>query len=112
MSTPRAWIVTLLIFAVPLPAPADVSAKTQAFPGIMTYSETRTEPPTRMFVAVIDLKNPKVHLRVVAGGADPDGSGKWETTLMTPTEIAAREHFDLVVNGDFFAADRGEGRGG
>jgi exopolysaccharide biosynthesis protein len=35
---------------------------------------------------------------------DPDGPGEWETTLMTPTRIAAREKFDLVVNGDFFSA--------
>jgi exopolysaccharide biosynthesis protein len=66
--------------------------------------ETRTNPPTRMFIAQVDLANPKVQLRVAAGGPDPDGPGKWQTTLMRPTGIAAREKFDLVVNGDFFAA--------
>lgn len=73
-------------------------------PGIFIHSETRTNPPTRMFVAVVDLKNPKLRLRVAPGGPDPDGPGKWETTLMEPTKIAEREKFDLVINGDFFKA--------
>lgn len=83
---------------------ADVSATNRPFPGITYYSETRTLPATRMFVAEIDLTNPKVRLRVSPGGPDPDGSGPWQTTLMQPTKIAAREGFDLVVNGDFFRA--------
>ena len=57
----------------------------------------------RLFIATIDLTNPKVHIRVSPGGPDPDGPGHWETTLMRPTAVAAREGFDLVVNGDFFA---------
>lgn len=74
------------------------------FEGVFCYSETRTEPPTRLFVAEVDLTNPNVHLRVAPGGPDPDGPGPWQTTLMEPTRIAAREGFDLVVNGDFFEA--------
>jgi len=81
---------------------ADVSSTNQPFPGITYYSETRKEPPTRMFVAEIDLTNPKVRLQVSPGGPDPDGAGPWQTTLMPPTKIAARDGFDLVVNGDFF----------
>ena len=76
----------------------------QPFAGIVFISETRTNLPERLFVAQIDLTNPKLHLRVAPGGPDPDGPGKWETTLMQPTKIAAREKFDLVVNGDFFKA--------
>jgi len=74
------------------------------FAGVTYYSETRTNPPTRLFVAEVDLTNPKLHLRVAPGGPDPDGPGKWQTTLLEPTKIAAREKFDLVVNGDFFRA--------
>ena len=74
------------------------------FPGITCHAEIRTNPPTRLFVAEVDLANPKVHVRVAPGGPDPDGPGKWQTTLMNPTKIAAREGFDLVVNGDFFQA--------
>ena len=55
-----------------------------------------------MFVAEIDLTHPKVRLRVSPGGPDPDGDGPWQTTLMQPTKIAARDGFALVVNGDFF----------
>jgi exopolysaccharide biosynthesis protein len=50
------------------------------------------------------LTDPKLHVRVAPGGPDPDGPGKWQTTLLEPTKIAAREKFDFVVNGDFFKA--------
>jgi exopolysaccharide biosynthesis protein len=66
------------------------------------FSETRTQPPTRIFAAFIDLTQPGLRLRVSPGGPDPDGDGPWQTTLMRPTEIAARDGFDFVVNGDFF----------
>jgi len=56
----------------------------------------------RLFVVKVDLSNPDLSVRVSPGGPDPDGDGEWETTLMRPTAIAARERFDLVVNGDFF----------
>jgi exopolysaccharide biosynthesis protein len=88
------------------PAHAEFTATNQLLPGIIYYSETRTNPPTHLFVAEIDLTNPKLHLRVSRGGADPDGDGKWQTTLMLPTEVAAREHFNLVVTGDFFEANK------
>lgn len=77
-----------------------------SWPGISVNSETRSNPPTRIFVAQIDLMNPKIHLRVCRGGPDPDGPGKWQTTLMRPTDIAVREGFDFVINGDFFRANR------
>jgi exopolysaccharide biosynthesis protein len=85
---------------------AEISVINQPFSGIVIHAETRTNPPTptRLFVAEIDLTDPRVRLHVAPGGADPDGPGKWETTLMRPTKIAAREKFDLVVNGDFFNA--------
>ena len=97
----------VMIFLFPAgAAKAEVSARTQPFSGISYYAETRTSPPQLLFVAEVDLQNPKVHLKVAPGGPDPDGDGKWETTLMPPTEIAAREHFDLVINGDFFDANQ------
>jgi exopolysaccharide biosynthesis protein len=80
------------------------SATNHPFEGVVCYSETRKEPPTRLFVAEIDLTNPNLRLRVAPGGPDPDGAGPWQTTLMTPTRIASRDGFDLVVNGDFFEA--------
>lgn len=97
----------LLAFALlhcALRASGEVSVTNEALPGVFIHSETRTNLPTRLFVAEVDLKNPRLRLRVSPGGPDPDGPGKWQTTLMPPTKIAAREKFDLVVNGDFFKA--------
>jgi len=94
------------IFALALLSPAygETSPTNHPFPGIAVYSERRVQPPTRLFVAEIDLTNPNVHLRVAPGGPDPDGPGPWQTTLLPPTRIATREGMDLVVNGDFFRA--------
>jgi len=83
---------------------ADTAVTNQLCPGVRYFSETRTAPPTRLFVAEIDLTNPLVQIRVARGGPDPDGPGPWQTTLMPPTKIGAREGFRLVVNGDFFRA--------
>ena len=94
----------LALLLLAFPVWAEVSSTNRSFPGIAYYSETRKQPPTRMFVAEIDLTNPKVRLQVSPGGPDPDGDGQWQTTLMPPTKIAARDGFDLVVNGDFFRA--------
>jgi exopolysaccharide biosynthesis protein len=58
----------------------------------------------RLYVAEVDLKKTNLHIRVSRGGPDPDGPGKWQTTLLEPTKIAAREGFDFVINGDFFRA--------
>lgn len=100
----RALRLLLLIALVKFAgaARAEISVTNEPVQGIFIHSETRTNPPTRLFVATIDLTNPRLHLRVAPGGPDPDGTGKWETTLLEPTKIAAREHFDFVVNGDFF----------
>ena len=96
------FVFVLLCFVCS--ASGEVSATNEALPGVFIHSETRPNPPTRLFVAEVDLKNPRLHLRVAPGGPDPDGPGQWQTTLMTPTKIAAREKFDFVVNGDFFKA--------
>ena len=95
-----AFVLLRFIFS----ANGEMSATNEALPGVFIHSETRTNPPTRLFVAEVDLKNPRLHLRVSPGGGDPDGPGKWQTTLLQPTKIAEREKFDFVVNGDFFKA--------
>ncbi len=98
-----------LIMILALIVEAGFSSKGQtvtnyALPGITCLSEVRANPPQRLFIARVDLTNPHLHFRVAQGGPDPDGPGEWETTLMEPTRIAGREHFSLVVNGDFFLA--------
>jgi exopolysaccharide biosynthesis protein len=95
-------ILALLNFL--FPANAELSPTTEPVPGIFIHSETWTNPPTRLFVAVVDLTNTNLHLHVAPGGPDPDGPGKWQATLLEPTKVAAREKFNLVVNGDFFIA--------
>lgn len=101
VSTCRALLCALLMAGL-LPGYADIFPTNRPFAGVVHFSEARTNPPTRLFVAEVDLKNPTVQLRVARGGEDPDGAGPWQTTLMQPTKIAAREGFALVVNGDFF----------
>ena len=101
------WLLPTLIAVIKFfsaTAVAEISVTNNPFACVKMFSETRTNPPTRLFVAEIDLTNPRAHLHVSPGGADPDGSGKWQTTLMQPTRIAQREKFLLVVNGDFFIA--------
>jgi len=101
----RGWVSHFLFgLLLVCSARAEISSTNRPFPGVAYYSETRTQPPTRMFVAEIDLTNPNVRLQVSPGGPDPDGDGPWQTTLMQPTKIAGRDGFDLVVNGDFFRA--------
>ncbi|HEX5220009.1 MAG TPA: phosphodiester glycosidase family protein [Verrucomicrobiae bacterium] len=106
----RGWVSQLLLGLVLVgTVRGEISSTNRPFAGITYYAETRTQPPTRMFVAEIDLTNPNVRLHVSPGGPDPDGTGPWQTTLMQPTRIAARDGFDLVVNGDFFRIKEAEG---
>lgn len=98
------FLLGLIAAVLPGRSQAEILVTNHPFAGVAVYSETRTNPPTRLFVAEVDLTNPQVRLRVSRGGPDPDGDGEWQTTLMQPTKIAAREGFDLVVNGDFFKA--------
>lgn len=97
-------LLSAVVWLTAVHASAEISATTEVLPGVRVYGETHTNPPTHFFVAEVDLKNPRLHLRVSRGGPDPDGPGKWQTTLMEPTRIANREGFDFVINGDFFKA--------
>src|SRR5580700_6693112 len=97
------WTALTALALAQCSAAAEIAAS-QPPAGIVLSSETRTNPPERLFIAQDDLTNPRLHVRVAPGGPDPDGPGKWQTTLMQPTKIAEREKFDLVVNGDFFTA--------
>ena len=63
-----------------------------------------TDPVEQIYIARIDLSDPDVDVRVSAAGPDPDGEESYQTTLQVPSVIAAREHFEVAVNGDFFAA--------
>jgi exopolysaccharide biosynthesis protein len=82
------------------------------YPGVTVWQEVRTDPPQRLMWAMVDLAEPRVSVHVSRGGADPDGEGPWQTTLMPPTAIAKREGFELAVNGDFFSVKKQEGGAG
>ena len=74
--------------------------------GPITYQHfTRHNPNQAIYVARVNLADPRVAVRVSPGGPDPDGVGPWVTTLLPTSEIAERDHFDLAVNGDFFEAE-------
>jgi len=94
------------LFVLTLLVPVSVQAEfpfARPYPAVTFKQEARTDPPQRIYVARIDVTNPMVQVRVSRGGADPDGDGKWTTTLMRPTKVAEREGFDIVINGDFFS---------
>ncbi|HUS20300.1 MAG TPA: phosphodiester glycosidase family protein [Terriglobales bacterium] len=74
--------------------------------GVVYTAEKRTNPPEEIHAVTVDLN--KVRVRTVPAGPDPDGPGKWQTTLMPTSKIAQREEFDIAVNGDFFAIPRGK----
>src|SRR5436190_31816 len=79
------------------------------YPGITLRQEVRKDPDAqRLFWANIDLADPHVSFHVSRAGPDPDGDGKWQTTLMPPSQIAQREGFELTVNGDFFVVKKDE----
>ena len=66
--------------------------------------EQRALANQRVWVARVDLSDANLDVRVSRGGDDPDGEGPWQTTLLPLSQIAGREHFELAINGDFFAA--------
>jgi hypothetical protein len=75
----------------------------------VTYHfQKQTDPREEVHTVVIDLSDKKPVIHVSAAGPDPDGPGKWQTTLMPASEIAAREDFDIAVNGDFFSIPHGK----
>src|SRR5687768_5983998 len=92
----------LLFFAIPLRAnPPALPA-----PGISYELEIQQDPPQRLHWLTIDLADPRWKTHVSPGGADPDGPGAWQTTLMRPSAVAARDRLDIAVNGDFFSVKR------
>ena len=64
----------------------------------------RRDPNFSIHVVTIDLTDPGVSVRVARGGPPPADGDPWDTTLLPPSEIAGREHFDIAINGDFFDA--------
>ena len=104
MNRTRAQIVAfpcILCFAA-------LAARAREFPATRPYGPVvyqlveQADPPQRIHVIAVDLTSRDVKVRVSRGGPDPDGNGKWTTTLLRPTAIAEREGFEVTINGDFF----------
>lgn len=69
-------------------------------------SETRNDPPMRLWSVQIDLKDPRTKVQVLGGGEDPDGPGEWQTTLAPVPAIVEKNDLDLAVNASFFGVDK------
>ena len=100
----KLFVLSLLISPLVASAAIPTSQPSRPYKSVRyQYEQIDSAVPQKIYAAFIDLTDPKVQVRVSRGGPDPDGPGKWETTLMPPTKIADREGFDVVVNGDFFS---------
>lgn len=92
------WAVVLLLAG----CAAARRPVTQPFAGVSYEHQTEKFPPQQIHVVSIDLADPHVSLHVVRE-PDPDGDGPWQTTLARTSELAAQNHLDVAINGDFFA---------
>ena len=100
------WIASILIALSAAQFASAEMIEKRPYPAVVYQQIDQADPPRKIFVANIDLKNPDVQIRVSRGGDDPDGAGEWETILQPPSKIANREKFDIVINGDFFSAEK------
>jgi exopolysaccharide biosynthesis protein len=89
----------ILWLGLALAAAAELPASPVSYQHIV-----RRSPNFSIHVVTIDLADPRVTVRVAPGGPAATNGPAWVTTLLPPSEIAAREHFDTAINGDFFAA--------
>jgi hypothetical protein len=97
-------LLWLAIFCAPTTRPAtQPTTRSATFP-IDYRHVVRNDPPLHLHIATVDLTDRRVHVRVCGGGADPDGDGRWQTTLATVRDIATRDRLDLAVNGSYFSA--------
>lgn len=66
----------------------------------------RHQPNFSIFEVWLDLADGRVQGRVVRGGPAPEQQTNWVTRLLPVDEVAAREGFDVAINGDFFDAEK------
>jgi exopolysaccharide biosynthesis protein len=59
-----------------------------------------------IFVVTVDLRQRDASVEVAPSGDDPDGQGKWQTTLDETPDVAERAGFEVAVNGDFFGVEQ------
>jgi hypothetical protein len=97
-------VVNLLVFLSCFIGTARAEFPTSQPYRAVTYEhEKRTGLYMSLYAVTADLSDPRMRVRIVRGGEDPDGPGPWQTTLMTVRQIAEREKFDVAVNASFFS---------
>ncbi len=79
---------------------ATTRTTTRPWEGVSYTHETRSDPPLHLHWVRIDLAGGAAVV-VRPAGADPDGAGPWQTTLLPVRAIARRDQLDIAVNGDF-----------
>lgn len=104
MNTAARRVFPLALAALALPCLAE--EPTHPYPGVTVQHVEQAEPREQIFTAIVDLRASHAVVRTPRAGADPDGDGPATTTLQPTTAIAAREKFDLAVNGDYFVVVR------
>jgi exopolysaccharide biosynthesis protein len=83
---------------------ATAQTPSSSSPPVAYQHIVRRDPNYSLHIVRVNLKDPRVSVRVSRGGLDPDGDGPWSTTLLPTSEIADRDHYDVAINGDFFDA--------
>lgn len=73
---------------------------------VVVRQVVRQAPNFSIFEVWLDLADGRVQGRVVRGGPAPEHQTNWVTTLLPVGEVAAREGFDVAINGDFFDAEK------
>jgi hypothetical protein len=102
----RALLIALLCLA-PLSRAEFPTA--QPYAGVTYRLIEKRDPPNRLHVVTIDLTAPSVTVHAERSGPDPDGAGPYTTKLRGPIAVADGDALDIVVNGDFFSAQRFKG---
>lgn len=102
---PAIFAFSIVAFVAPALAKFPAS---QPYKPVRYQLEQRADPPQKIHVVAIDLRDPGVSVHVSRGGNDPDGEGEWQTTLQQPSRIAQREGYEITINGDFFSHFRGK----
>lgn len=115
MSIRRRWksvaAVAAVLAMLPLGA-LRAERRSSPWKGVRYEHEVRRDPALELHWVEVDLAVADETVAVSRGGADPDGEeGPYQTTLMTPSAVAAREGYDLAVNGDFFSVKAEPGAG-
>lgn len=95
----------LALFPAGLLAAGARAQITNGVQAVVCHHEIRRNPNLSIHWLWLDLADTNIALHVAMAGGAPTNSGHWVTTLLPPSEIAEREHFDVAINGDFFLAE-------